>query len=311
MRASPLVLVFSLALALPAAATAGDDPAARADDLARRLLAPDPAVREGAERDTAAAPADALRLVVRLLRDRAMGPAPSVERDPFVGADIPPMERPPDDTTRGVEFKVRYLLLEPDLAAKWLGAPTGASGAVVVPVPDANADRLLGGKDGRPSRSVTSAGMVAFDGQNVYSQMTNQTAYIADYDVRGSGTSKVADPIIGSVSEGFHLGLRGRRRAEGGFHVEVDARGGTVLRPIPAVEVAMGGAIAPVRIQAPTTTAFRSRTATDVAEGGSFLLGELGRTQDGVNVVAVLVTVRGVDFSKLAPTSPAAPPSPK
>jgi hypothetical protein len=304
-----LLASLSLAFALPAAAFAGDDPAVRADDLAKRLLAPDPAVREQAERDVAAAPADALRTLVRLFRDRALAPSPSVERDPFVGAEIPPLTTKSEDATLGVEFKVRYLLLEPEVAVKWLGPPTGASGAVLVPVPEANAERLVGGRDGRPSRSIHAVGMVGFDGQNVMTQMATQTAYVADYDVEVGREGRIADPIIGSVSEGTHLGFRGRHRAEGGFHVEVDARGGSFARPIPAVELAMGGATAPVRIQVPTTTAFRSRTATDVADGGSFLLGELGRSRQGGKVVAALVTVRGVDFSKLPPS--AAPSSPK
>src|SRR5689334_18443957 len=94
------VLFAVAAVTFGAVAVAGDDPAARLDDLAKKLLASDPAVREQAEKDLGAASAEDLRGLVRLLRDRMDSFAPT--RDPFVGADIPQPREKPADVTQGM-----------------------------------------------------------------------------------------------------------------------------------------------------------------------------------------------------------------
>jgi hypothetical protein len=137
MRARLGIAVVSLVF-LAASAAARDDPTARIDALAKRLTAPDPAVRERAEKDLAAAPPEDLRALVRVLRDRLTAAPPAVERDPFVEAEIPKQTVQAGDATRGLHFQIRLLALEPDVARRWLGCPTAASGAVVVPVPSEN-----------------------------------------------------------------------------------------------------------------------------------------------------------------------------
>ena len=295
MRARPWAAVASLVAVLAAAsAAAGDDPAVRLDDLAKRLVAPDPAVRERAERTVAGAPPEDLRALVRLLRDRMLTASPDAERDPFVEAEIPKTTVKDGDATRGLYYRVRLLALEPELAAKWLGAPSGAAGGVVVPVPVANVERLGGPQ---AERSVGSSEMAAYDGQTVFVQVVDRIAYLADYEVEAVGTGRIADPIVRHASEGVHLELRGRR-TKTGIHVEVDARGGHVEKPIPVVELALGGTTTPVKVQVPTTTAFRARTAMDVADGGSFLVGDLGPASTTGGRLVTLVTVHAADFTK-------------
>ena len=299
MRTHSGFAVLSVLLGLSASAAAGDDPAARVDDLAKKLTAPDPAVRERAEKDVAAAPVEDLRALVRLLRDRMLAPAPDVERDPFVGAEIPKELVKDGDAAHGLYYRIELLALEPDVAAKWLGCPQGASGGVVVAVPAANAERLRGGRDGRPNRAVSTSEMAAHDGQTVFVQLVDRIAYLADYEVQLSGPSQIgiADPIVAHTSEGVHLGVRGRLTGAG-IHLEIDARGAHVARPIPVVQLPLVGTATPVQIQVPTTTAFRARTATDVPDGGSFLLGDLGPAADDGRRLAALVTVHATDFTK-------------
>ena len=301
-----LGVALVLALAGGAVAVAGDDPAVRVGGLARDLLAPLPAVRERAERDLAAAPPEDLRALVRLYRDRLRPHETSPERDSFVGADVPPQQRRPEGATRGLLFEVRWLDLDPDLAAKWLGAPTGTSRFVAAAVPRANAERLLARRADGTSRAVSAGSMGAFDGQYVRSEIANHLSYVADYVLKGTDPT-TADPVIGSLSDGLYLGLRGRRRPDGVFHVEVDARGARIERPLADYDLPVGGKVGTVRIQVPTTTAFRSRTATDVGEGGSFLVGDLGPSLQPGGVVAALVTVGTYDFTKPGPHPPLIP----
>ncbi len=82
----------------------------------------------------------------------------------------------------------------------------------------------------------------------------NEIAYIADYEVRQSAASWVADPIVGVVHEGLTIEGVAAAMGESGVFCRVKARQCRVEDPIEPIEVELWTGGPSVEIEVPGTT---------------------------------------------------------
>ncbi|MEX1025635.1 MAG: hypothetical protein WD226_11225 [Planctomycetota bacterium] len=121
---------------------------------------------------------------------------------------------------------------------------------------------------------VTAPRLLVFNTARSNVTVTNQVAYVQDYDVEIAQAASIADPIISVVQDGVILDVRPVVSADRRFiTLELRPTVATLQRPIATLVTSLGVSGNPVVIQLPEIDISRVRTSVPMPDGGTVLLG--------------------------------------
>lgn len=127
---------------------------------------------------------------------------------------------------------------------------------------------------------LTAPILTASNTQRATVTMVSQTSYIKDFDVEVAQTAFIADPVIGTIQDGFALDVRPTISNDRKYvTLEVQPTVATILKPIPTFSTSLSGTSTPVTIQMPELRISRAQTTIKVPDGGSVMIGGLKRIQ--------------------------------
>ncbi|MEZ5977578.1 MAG: hypothetical protein R3F34_05100 [Planctomycetota bacterium] len=131
---------------------------------------------------------------------------------------------------------------------------------------------------------ITAPRLLAFMRQKCTVGITNQTAYVKDYElvVVAPGDQLIADPVIDVVQDGIEATLRVTPLPDGTFGLWMEASLSRLKRPIATTEVTLAEGLAPVTIGLPEVSTVKLRTRVVMRSGTSILLTGRMKYPDGV-----------------------------
>jgi len=274
----PLALLVVLSsLLLVASAEAAP---VTAEEVAGWVLSGDDADLERAATALDAATRAFRREVLAALRARAglrpvpPGPAPA----PQAAAEGPL-----------VTIEGHFLEVDPRRAREVLGDLPGPEAPARL-LPRDQAEALLAA--GAPGVKVlTAPRLTTLDGREGEIRITNQTAYVKDFEVKeGEGGATTVSPVVDTIEDGFVLAVVPRLSPDlAVVHLEVRVSVSELARPIPEVVTRVAGR--EVRVQVPELRVTRVRAEASVPAEGFVLLGGLGEGPDGTRLVVLRARV--------------------
>ena len=121
---------------------------------------------------------------------------------------------------------------------------------------------------------VTAPRLLVFNTARSNVTVTNQVAYVQDYDVEIAQAASIADPIISVVQDGVILDVRPVVSADRRYiTLELRPTVATLKRPIDTLVTSLGVSGNSVVIQLPEIDISRVRTSVPMPDGGTVLLG--------------------------------------
>ena len=146
---------------------------------------------------------------------------------------------------------------------------------------------------------VTAPRLLVFNTARSNVTVTNQVAYVQDYDVEIAQAASIADPIISVVQDGVILDVRPVVSADRRFiTLELRPTVATLQRPIDTLVTSLGVSGNSVVIQLPEIDISRVRTSVPMPDGGTVLLGgfKIHENQDLRSGVPILNKIPLVRF---------------
>ena len=122
-------------------------------------------------------------------------------------------------------------------------------------------------------RLLTAPRITTYDGQRANVQVTNQMAYIADFDIQRTANGTIADPVIRNVIDGVNTQVRATASADRAYlSLEIDLDLRRLGSPIAEDRLKVAGIDAPLVVQRPEINGIRWTRTVMVPSGGTVLV---------------------------------------
>jgi len=262
MRATLVTLTF-----LIGSVTAQEPPSP--STTVQALCSADQEQRARAEALLQEAPREYLLAVVRELRLQALcwrgaGRLPT----PNAKEPVPAVE---STEQLLVQLELHLLEVSADLARTWLPGEEGEQLRILTP---AQRDELLAAVKGDDGSSIVTAPRVTcFDRQSASITITEEVAYISDYEFEVEEGTARAEPIISTVVDGTVIELTPviseNRRL---ITTTLDLTLSDLSRPIQSLTTRMPGIPEPLELQLPEVTVRQTETTVTLPDGSPVLL---------------------------------------
>lgn len=188
-----------------------------------------------------------------------------------------------------LQVNTKFIRLSAEAAEALLGK--GAGTVAATSLSDAGVEEWLDAFKGRKDAEVVSSPIVQmWDGARSNIVIANQVSYISAFELAGSGTQRIADPVVNTMTEGLMLELHATS-TDGGTNLHLKLTMAELQRPIATQNVRVFGSI--VTVQTPVMLTQSLTAQGTCAEGHSLMLtGMVG--QEG-EVIVVLVQAHKVE----------------
>lgn len=188
-----------------------------------------------------------------------------------------------------VQVNTKLFRLSAEAADALLGE--GAGTVAASSLTDVEVKEWLDAFKGRKDAEVIASPIVQmWDGARSNIVISNQVSYISAFELAGSGTQRIADPVVSTMTEGLMLEVHATS-TDGGMNLDLKLTMAELQRPIATQNVKVFGSS--MTVQTPVSFTQSLTAQGTCAEGHSLMLtGMVGH--DG-EVIVVIVQAQEVE----------------